>query len=102
MRAKFTIGNIEKDWVHSVIRVRQGCILSPLLFSLYRGTGSTGHLRTGVELRCRGLWEGSFRNTLVCSADDIVLIAGDMGKRQRMLDITTEHRKDFKVKFNRV
>jgi hypothetical protein len=100
-RAKFKIGNIETDWVHSVRGVRQGCILSPLLFSLY-----TEELAARVRVSGLGLnidVEGFGRATLgiLLYADDIVLIAGDRGNLQRMLDITTEYGRDFKVKFNR-
>ena len=34
-RAKYRLGDIETDWVKSERGVRQECILSPILFSLY-------------------------------------------------------------------
>ena len=34
-KAKYNLGDIEIDWVHSNRGVRQGCILSIVLFALY-------------------------------------------------------------------
>ena len=46
-KGKYALGEIETDWVKSVNRVRQGCILSPLQFGLY-----TEELAVGVN-KCK-------------------------------------------------
>lgn len=100
-RAKFSLGNIETDWVESKKGVRQGCILSPLLFSFYTEelAARIREARLGLELNVEGY--GRQVLGILLYADDIVLIAGSNEVLQKMLNITSKYGQDFGVRFSR-
>ena len=62
--------------------LRQGCILSPSLFSLFLMDLAEELERQGLGIRVRGTWMGA-----CFFADDIVLLAESDNELQNMLDV---------------
>ena len=76
--------------------LRQGCVLSPVLYSLFiDGLRSelARHDDIGIEI-------GLSRIRLLLYADDIVLLAPNEKVLQRMLDIVTEYARKWRFTFN--
>ena len=69
-KAKYRLGNIETEWVRSERGVRQGCILSPTLFSLY-----TEELAVRMRRMNAGVKVGTDRLCLLLYADDVVVMS---------------------------
>ena len=95
-KAKYSLGNIESDWVKLEKGVRQGCVLSPLLFSLY-----TEELATRIRNMDKGIKVGNSNLGILLYADDVVLIADDRDRLQEMLDVVDGYGKEFSLSFNR-
>ena len=93
-RAKYALGDIETEWVCSNRGVRQGCILSPVLFAMY-----TEELAVRVKERELGVRIGNEKISLLMYADDIILMSENSDDLQSMLDVVTEYSVYFGVKF---
>jgi Reverse transcriptase (RNA-dependent DNA polymerase) len=84
------------DWFVIETGVRQGCVLSPLLYALFIN-GLVKELNTlnlGIKIR---------RGKKLCSllyADDIVLMAEDRESLQRMLDTVAKYAKRWRFELN--
>ena len=68
-RAKYRLGDIKTDWVKSERGVRQRCILSPTLFSLY-----TEELAARMRLNA-GVRVGNDRIGVLLYVDDVVVMS---------------------------
>ena len=73
-------GEISRD-VKVEKGVRQGCVISPLLFNLY----SEFMIKEAME-DVEGIWIGEFNITDLRYADDAVLVAYKRKKMQKMID----------------
>ncbi len=94
-RAKYSLGDIETEWVRSAKGVRQGCILSPLLFGLY-----TEELAVRVKSTGLGVRVGNDKLSLLLYADDVVIMSENAEELQTMLNEVTGYGRDFRVKFS--
>lgn len=95
-RARYSMGDIETDWVESKRGVRQGCGLSPLLFGLY-----TEELAVRMKEADRGIRVGNECLSILLYADDVVVMSDNREDLQRMLDIVSEYANDLNVSFSR-
>ena len=93
-KAKYSLGDIETDWVSSNRGVRQGCILSPVLFALY-----TEELAVRMKEKGLGMKVGNEKLSLLMYADDIIIMSEKRDELQSMLDVVNEYSVDFRVKF---
>lgn len=79
MRATYSLGDTETGCVKCKRGVKQGCVLSPLLFGVY----------TEVRIRKTGLGirVGTERLSMLIYADDIVVMSEDNEELHEMLDV---------------
>ena len=94
-KVKYRIGEIETDWVRSRRGVRQGCVLSPTLFSLY-----TEELASRIRGMDIGIRIGNDRVCIIMYADDIVIVCESAEELQEALDVINEYGMDFDLKFS--
>ena len=74
--------------------VRQGAVLSPILFNLYT-SDLFGILQKGPGARIRGIYYGLFGY-----ADDLALVCNTVGGLQIMLDATSSYAADHNIMFS--
>ena len=91
----FYLGDLEIDEVKSERGLRQGCTLSPLLFSLYLEEFTRRVKGTGLGIKI-----GEDLLTLLLFADDIILVAESPEDLQKLLKEVEVFSKDVKMKFS--
>jgi hypothetical protein len=75
--------------------VRQGCVMSPVLFSFF-----INGLAREIKEKTRGVRVGNTQVRLLLYADDIVLLADSKEDLQAMLDIVTSYCKKWRFRVN--
>jgi hypothetical protein len=90
------IGDTCTEWFSLETGVRQGCVLSPLLYALFINglVKELQNLNRGVEIE-----EGNIINSLLY-ADDIVLMAENRYQLQEMLDTVSSYAKRWRFELN--
>lgn len=88
-------GNLTTDFIDIDVGVKQGCVLSPILFCVFINElakmlkkANLGTRICGVQIGCL-FW-----------ADDVVLIAEDGNELQKMLDIAAVFAQQWRLDFN--
>ena len=90
------VGGVADDWYEEFVGLREGCVVSPLLFLIYINElpsllemGGGGGVRVG---------EGVVRCLMF--ADDVVLLSSTKEGLQRSLDIAGDFSRKWRFKFN--
>jgi len=88
------IGEIRSNFFFFLSGLRQGCVLSPLLFSLF-----INYLVLEIEKLEAGVRLGSLSLSILLFADDIVLVADNKRDMQRMLDRLSMYSRQMEIRF---
>ena len=75
--------------------LRQGSVLSPLLFSVFLADVIDEWRRLGIGVRIAGRTVAG-----LLYADDVVLVAESAAQLQRAMDVMTDHARRWRYKFN--
>ena len=95
VKCSVRVNNTLTDWFNVSMGLKQGCILSPQLFNAFLN----GLTQCINELHC-GVEYGDNSISMLLYADDIILIANDEHKFQRMLDVLDEYCKTWRLTIN--
>ncbi len=75
--------------------LREGCVLSPLLFSIFIMDLAEELESKGLGVKIKGHWMGA-----CFFADDIVLVATSAHELQAMLDVVADYADSWRIRFN--
>ena len=89
------LGEEKTEWFSLEVGLRQGCILSPLLFSIFIDGLAEAVKKVG------GVKYGELVVSLLLFADDIVLVTESAEMLQRMLDVVYQNSKKYRFSFNK-
>ena len=84
------------DWFVSEIGVRQGCVLSPVLYSIF----INGFAKTLINSSIGGVEVGGEVLQMLLFADDIVLFADSASQLQKMLEVMEGYCKKWRFEVN--
>jgi hypothetical protein len=94
-RRKVKTVNGYTDWIDCEVGLKQGCVLSPLLFALY-----ISDLGDQIRRQGGGIDIGTTKIAALFFADDIVLVAADDKELQQQLALLQEFTKEKKLEIN--
>ena len=89
------VGDEQTEWFDLSTGVRQGCVMSPILFSLF-----INGLAREINEKGKGVDIGGRRVRLLMYADDIVLLAESARDLQNMLEVVTAYSKRWRFRLN--
>ena len=91
----YKLGEITSDPIDLRVGLKQGCVLSPLLFSLY-----IMELSVKLDESKKGLKIGDITIPALMFADDLVILGKDENELREMLNIVGKFGKERKLEFN--
>ena len=89
------VGGVADDWYEEFVGLREGCIVSPLLFAIYINGIEEEVMKGGG-----GVVVGGKRIVCLMFADDIILLAYSKEGLQESFDRVYEYSKKWRFKFN--
>ena len=81
VRCSVQVNGIDSEWFNVTTGLRQGCILSPLLFNLL----SNDIIQEIISIKCGVKYNGTDELSILMYADDIMLISDSEVNLQQML-----------------
>jgi len=100
VRSRVHVNGMYSDWFSSVTGVRQGSVLSPLLFSIFINGLVTKLNRMGLGVRVLGVRGVERRVCCLLFADDIVLVAESEAELRKALSVCEEYAREWRFAFN--
>ncbi len=89
------VKNQRTQWSRCDVGVRQGCVMSPNLFSLF-----INGMAEEIKAAAKGIaWAGK-RLCLLMFADDVVLLAEEEKDLETMLEVAHRYSKRWRFQFN--
>jgi hypothetical protein len=95
VESSILLGDYRTAFFEIEVGLRQGCILSPLLFNLF-----INDLQEEIKKLGKGIKIGNFRVDMLYFADDIVLLAESREDLEKMLEIVYNYSLKWRLKFN--
>ena len=95
VKAQVKFGGIETDFFDVHDGVKQGCVLSPVLFCIFIHEFTKLLQKHDVGVRIHNVCVGS-----LFWADDVVLLANNENELNRMLNLAAQFANDWKLSFN--
>jgi len=95
VQAKVSFGEIDTDFFDIEDGVKQGCVLSPILFCIYINELAKHFKECNMGVNICDVQIGC-----LFWADDVVLIANDERELQKMLDVATSFSRIWRLGFN--
>jgi hypothetical protein len=89
------VNGVADDFYRDEVGLREGCVLSPLLFSLY-----INEMAEEITRRGDGWMVGGRKISLLMFADDVAIIARSAAGLQQNLDIATGYSHIWNFRFN--
>jgi len=83
-QSRIEVEGLVSEWIDRLIGLQQGCVMSPILFSIFINGLAFQLESQGYGVRVRGHWVGS-----LFYADDIVLLATSQEELQKMMAIVS-------------
>jgi len=95
VKAQVKFGDIETDFFDVSDGVKQGCVLSPVLFCIFIHEFTKLLKKHDLGVRIHNVNVGS-----LFWADDVVLLANDENELNKMLSLAAQFANDWKLSFN--
>jgi hypothetical protein len=89
------VGGKVEEWYEEFVGVREGCVLSPILFALY-----INGLAEELNAEGCGVMIGGKRMSCLMFADDIVLLADSKEALQTSLDVAWKYSRKWRFEYN--
>ena len=89
------LGDSKTDWFQLHVGLRQGCVLSPLLFNIF-----INDLQEYLKKLNKGVLVGTNKLSMLYFADDIVLLAENKEDTELMLEEVYNYIVKWRVKIN--
>ena len=89
------VGDEQTEMFDLAAGVRQGCVMSPVLFSFF-----INGLAREIKEKTQGVWVGDMQVNLLLYADDIVLMAESEADLQLMLQIVSSYSRKWRFRVN--